>query len=113
LNFDVSLCIQIENKFQFEEEGIWDYNFCGILDPAAVPECTKFSSLPNVLLQLVRDIINGVCYQRYGKRLEQQQKGRPNINVCAAEENLEKKLKLHQYSIIVYNQISALICFCS
>jgi len=43
LNFDVSLCIQIKNKFQLEEEGIWNYNFCGILDPAAVPECTKYS----------------------------------------------------------------------
>ena len=27
--------------------------------------------ITNVLLQLVRDIINGVCYQRYEKRLEQ------------------------------------------
>jgi len=54
--------------------------FCEILDPAAVQDCTKFSSLiKNGLLQLVRDIINGVCYQRYEKRLEQQ-KGRPNVN---------------------------------
>jgi len=39
----------------------------------------------------VRDIINGVCYQRYEKHLEQQ-KGRPNVNTCAAEENLEEEL---------------------
>jgi len=35
-------------------------------------------------LQLVRDIINGVCHHLYEKRLEQQ-KGLPNVNVCAAE----------------------------
>jgi len=66
------------------------------LDPAAVEYCTIFPSLiTNLLLQLVRDIINvnGVCYQRYDKRLEQQ-KGRPNVNICAAEENLEQKLYL-------------------
>jgi len=39
----------------------------------------------------VRDIINGVCYQRFEKRLEQQ-KGHPDVNVCAAEENLEEEL---------------------
>jgi len=42
-----------------------------------------------VLLQLVRDIINEVCYQRYEKRLEQQ-KGRPKVSVCAAKENFEE-----------------------
>jgi len=35
------------------------------------------SLLTKVLLQLLRDIVNGMCYQRYGKCLEQQ-KGRPN-----------------------------------
>jgi len=36
---------------------------CGILDPAVVQDLTKFpSSITKVLLQLVRDIINGVCY---------------------------------------------------
>ena len=46
--------------------------FCGILDPAAIQDVTKFPSLTNVLLQLVRDI-NGICYQGYDeKRLEQQ-----------------------------------------
>jgi len=30
--------------------------------------------MTNVLLQLVKDIINGVCYQRYQKRLEQQKR---------------------------------------
>jgi len=39
----------------------------------------------------VRDITNGVCYQRHEKRLEQQ-KGYPDINVCAAEEDLEEKI---------------------
>ena len=66
--------------------------FLGILDPAAVQDCTKFPGLiTNVLLQLVRDIINGVCYQRCEKRLEQR-KGRPYVIVCAAEENLEDEL---------------------
>jgi len=66
--------------------------FCGISDPAAVQDCTKFPSLiTNVLLQLVRDIISGVCYQRYEKRLEQQ-KGRPDVNVCVGEESLEEEL---------------------
>jgi len=67
-------------------------NFCEILDPAAVQDCIKFPSLTtNVLAELVKDIINGVCYQRYEKRLEQQ-KGRPNVKVCPAEENLEERL---------------------
>jgi len=67
--------------------------FCGILDTAAVQDCTKFPSLiTNVLLHLVRDFINGVCYQRYEKRLEQQT-GRPKVNVCAAAENLEEELQ--------------------
>jgi len=39
----------------------------------------------------VRDIISGVCYQRYEKRLEQQ-KGRPDVNVCVGEESLEEEL---------------------
>jgi len=65
--------------------------FCGILNPAAVQDCTKFPSLiTNVLLQLVRDIIYKVCYQRYEKRFEQQ-KGRPYVNFFVAEENLEDK----------------------
>jgi len=67
--------------------------FCGILDPAAVQDCTKCPSLiTNVLLQLVRDIINGVCYQRYEKCLEQQ-KGHPNVNVCDAEEDWKNNYK--------------------
>ena len=86
--------------------------FCGVLDSTAIEDCTKFPSLiKNVLLQLVRDIINGVCYQRYEKRLEQP-KGRPNVNVCVAEENLEEA-QLNQPSIIVLIQVSTLICFCS
>jgi len=39
----------------------------------------------------VRNVINGVCYQRYEKRFEQE-KGRLNVNVCAAQENVEEKL---------------------
>jgi len=65
--------------------------FWRILDPAAVQDCTKFSSLTNVLIQLVRAIINRICYQRYEKR-RAQQKNRPNVNVCGAEENLEEEL---------------------
>ena len=65
--------------------------FYGILDPIAVQDCKKFPSLiTNVLLQLLRDIISGVCYQRYEKRLEQ--KSRPSVDVCAVEENLEEEL---------------------
>jgi len=38
--------------------------FCGILDPAAIQDCTKFPSLiTNALLQLVRDIIHGVLWR--------------------------------------------------
>jgi len=45
----------------------------------------------------VRDIINGVCHQRYEKGL-QHQKGRPDVNICAAHEHLEVEL-YYQYSI--------------
>jgi len=66
--------------------------FCGILDPATVQDCIKFPSLvTNVLVQLVKDAINGVCYQRYEKCLEQR-KGRPNVKVCPPKENLEERL---------------------
>ena len=65
---------KLKNKFQSEEEGIRNI-FCGILDHATFQDCTKFPSvISNVLLQLLRDIINGVCYQRYEKRLEQQKR---------------------------------------
>jgi len=72
---------KLKNKFQLEEEGIgiiflWDVN------PAAIQDCIKCPSLiTNVLVHVVKDTINGACYQRYGKRLEQQ-KGRPNVKVC-------------------------------
>jgi len=60
---------------------LWDFRSC------CVQDCTKFPSLiTNVLLRLVTDSINGLCYQRYVKRLEQQ-KGLPYLNVCATEEN--------------------------
>jgi len=36
--------------------------------------------------------INGVCYQRHGKMSSATKKGRPNVNVCAAEENLKEEL---------------------
>ena len=56
--------------------------FCGSLDPAAIQDCTKFLSLmTNLLLQLVRDIINEVCYQRYEKRLEQPKSLGPSLTV--------------------------------
>jgi len=65
---------KLKNKFQLEEEGIRNI-FCGLLDPATVQDCTKLPSvITNVLLQLLRDIINGACYQRYGKGLEQQKR---------------------------------------
>jgi len=83
------LCIQIKKKLLEEALGLY---FRGILGPAAVQDCTKFPRLmTNALLQLVRDIINGVCYQRYEKCLEQQ-KGRLNVNVC------EKKIKKRNYN---------------
>jgi len=41
LNFDVSLCVQIKNKFHLKKEGIENI-FYWILDPAAVKDCTKF-----------------------------------------------------------------------
>jgi len=95
LNVEISMFLyvyKLKNKFQFEEGGIVIVFFCWILDPAAVEDCTKFPSLiTNVLLKLVRDITNGICYQRHEKRLEQQ-KGYPDVNVCAAEEHLEEKL---------------------
>jgi len=91
-NFYVSLCIQIKQQILFRGRRHWDNIFCGFLDLAAVVDCTKFPSIANVLLQLVRDIIsNRVCYQyqSYEKRLEQR-KGRPNVNVCDAEKNMER-----------------------
>jgi len=42
-------------------------------------------------LQIVKDIINRVCYQRFQKGLEHQN-GRPNVNICVAEENFEEEL---------------------
>jgi len=52
-------------------------------------------------------------YKRYEKRLEQQ-KGRPNVNVSAAEENLKEELRITEsYSIIVSIPIRTLMCFCS
>ena len=63
LNFDVSLCIQIKKQISIRGRRNWGYIFCGILDPAAIQDCTQFYSLiTNAFLQLVSDIINGVCY---------------------------------------------------
>jgi len=92
---------KLKNNSQLEEEGIgiiflWNYlSRCS----SRLPKI--FSLITNVLLQLVRDVINGVCCQRYEKRLEQQ-KGRPNVNDCAAEENFEEELQLNQYSILSF-----------
>jgi len=88
LNFGVSLRIQIKK----ETLGLY---FCGILYPAAVQDWTKFPSLiTNVLLKLARDNINGVCYQRYEKHLEQQ-KGRQMLMF-----SLQKKIGKRNYCII-------------
>jgi len=93
LNFDVSLWIQIKKQISIRGSKHWDYIFCGIVDPAAVQDCTKFPSLiTDVAPQLVKDIINEVCYQRYEKPLEQQ-KGRLEVSFCAAKENLEEELQ--------------------
>ena len=62
LNFDVSLFIKPKKQIQFEEEGI-AIMFLWTLDPGAVEDCKKFVSITSVLLQLVRDVISGVCYQ--------------------------------------------------
>ena len=40
----------------------------------------------------------------------EQQKGRLNVNVCAAEENLEEELESNQYSIIISMQRRTLMC---
>jgi len=69
------------NKFQ-SEEGIEVILLCDFR-PATIQDRTK----SNVLLQLGRDIVNGVCYQRYENVLCNRkvvQLG-PNVNVCAAE----------------------------
>jgi len=55
----------------------------------------KISYFNNKCIPIVSQIlyiINGVCHQRNEKRLEQQKRGRPNVNVCAAEENVEEEL---------------------
>jgi len=89
LSFEVYLCIQIKKTNFNKRKRHWDYIF-GNLDIAAVQDCTKFPSLiTNVILQLGRCIINGVCYQRYEKRLEKQ-KDRPIVNICAVEKALKR-----------------------
>ena len=83
---------KLKKKFQFEEEGIGIVLFVGFQIPLLFNIAKKLPSLiTNVLLQLVRDIIKGVCYQRYEKRLEQE-KDHPDVNVCATEEDLEEEL---------------------
>jgi len=52
---------------------------------------SEFNNKCRQPLQLVREVINGVYYQRYEKRLEQQ-KSCPDVNVRDAEENLEEEL---------------------
>jgi len=41
--------------------------------------------------ELVRDVINGVCHQRYRKRLEQR-KSDPKVIVNAADESFKEEL---------------------
>jgi len=76
-----------KTNFSWRKKALGVY-FCGILDPVTVQDCTKFPSvITNVLLQLVKDIINGVCYQRCEKRLEQQKRSSKCL-MCA----LQKKI---------------------
>jgi len=82
---------KFKNKFQLEVEGIAIIFLCDFRSHCS-SNCTMFPSLiTNLLLQFVRDVVNRVCYHRYKKLLEQQ-KGCLNINVYAAEENLEEEL---------------------
>jgi len=48
--------------------------------------------------ELVRDVINGICHQRYEKHLGQQ-KHYPSFN--AAEENLEDQVLHNKISILI------------
>jgi len=65
--------------------------------------------ITNVLLQLLRDILSGVFYQLCVNRFDHQ-RSRPNVNVCAVEENLEEELLLNQYSIISFQYKEAQSC---
>ena len=67
--------------------------------PNAAPSVASAYGRP--CLQFVRDIIRGVQYQRYDKRLEQQKGRRPNVHFCTTQKHLEEELYLNQYSIIV------------
>ena len=65
------------------------------LDPATVQDRTKCPGLiTNVLLQLVRDIINGVCYQRCENVLSNRKVVHfgPSVDFCPAEKNMEEEL---------------------
>jgi len=72
--------------------------FCGILDPAAVQDCKKFP-ITNVLLQIVRDIIYDVCYQRYEKCFEQQKRV-VQLLMFALQKKTWQTNNQNQYSII-------------
>jgi len=48
--------------------------------------------ITNALLQSLKDIVNGICYQRYEKHLEQQ-KGRPMLMFA-----LQKKIWKRNYN---------------
>jgi len=86
---------KLKNNSQLEEEGIgiiflWNYlSRCS----SRLPKI--FSLITNVLLQLVRDVINGVCCQRYEKRLEQQ-KGRKVVQMLTIA--LQKKIWKRNYN---------------
>ena len=67
-----SSAYKLKNKFQTEEEGIGSI-FLWVFRSRSSSRLHKISWLnKDVLLQLVKNIINRVCYQRYEKRLEQQ-----------------------------------------
>jgi len=90
---------KLKNKFQLEEVGV-EMIFLYQFRSRCSWRFTKCPSLiTKVLLQVVRDIIDRMCYQRYEKCLEQQ-KGRPNCNVCAAKENVEEELPVFDYRFI-------------
>jgi len=66
--------------------------FCGILDPAAVQDAKIPTLKTNVLLQLVANIINAVCYQRYEKSLVLSNQKVVQMLMVALQKKLEEEL---------------------
>ena len=86
--------------------------FYGILDPATVQVRTKFPSLiTNVILQFVKDIINGVRYQRCEKRLEQHKRS-SKCSCLRCRRKFERGTIIKSvFDFIVSNKIRTLIFF--